>query len=198
MSWYDTAERILHRLPDTSKEEAVVVAERIRQEIEKRISQQENLPHGRLTASIGIASFPEDGHTFTTLVLQRILPVQGEGRRSETVWNSDNRRCIRTLPLPESRTGLSHSQNNAGALNIVQNWSPSLRPRLMALSLVITALIVLPPENSTFSSVLTAPFLKLDYFPAQLVACAHLDVLYFGADNDGACLDNGVGVLSFL
>ncbi|HKZ16133.1 MAG TPA: sensor domain-containing diguanylate cyclase [Geobacteraceae bacterium] len=56
-------------LPDTSKEEAVVVAERIRQEIEKeKFPNEENLPHGRLTASIGIASFPEDGHTFTTLV----------------------------------------------------------------------------------------------------------------------------------
>jgi diguanylate cyclase (GGDEF)-like protein len=56
-------------LPDTSKEEAVVVAERIRQEIEKeKFPNEENLPHGCLTASIGIASFPEDGHTFTTLV----------------------------------------------------------------------------------------------------------------------------------
>jgi diguanylate cyclase (GGDEF)-like protein len=56
-------------LPDTSKEEAVVVAERIRQEIEKeKFPNEENLPLGRLTASVGIASFPEDGHTFTTLV----------------------------------------------------------------------------------------------------------------------------------
>jgi diguanylate cyclase (GGDEF)-like protein len=56
-------------LPDTTKEEAVVVAERIRQEIEKeKFPNEENLPLGRLTASVGIASFPEDGHTFTTLV----------------------------------------------------------------------------------------------------------------------------------
>lgn len=56
-------------LPDTAKKEAVVVAERIRQKIEKEsFPGEENLPLGRLTASFGIASFPEDGHTCTTLV----------------------------------------------------------------------------------------------------------------------------------
>jgi len=56
-------------LPDTAKSEAIVVAERIRREIEKETFPcEENLPLGRLTASFGIASFPEDGHTFTTLI----------------------------------------------------------------------------------------------------------------------------------
>lgn len=56
-------------LPGTSKEESMAVAERIRMEIEMEIFPEEkNLPLGRLTASIGIASFPEDGHTFTSLV----------------------------------------------------------------------------------------------------------------------------------
>lgn len=56
-------------LPDTDKEEALVVAERIRQEIEKeKFASEEHMPFGRLTASFGISSFPEDGHTFTTLM----------------------------------------------------------------------------------------------------------------------------------
>jgi diguanylate cyclase (GGDEF)-like protein len=56
-------------LPDTAKSDAIVVAERVRKEIEKETFPcEENLPLGRLTASFGIASFPEDGHTFTTLI----------------------------------------------------------------------------------------------------------------------------------
>lgn len=71
-------------LPDTSKNEAVQVAERIRQEIEKeKFPKEENLPFGRLTASFGIASFPEDGHTFTTLIHSADLALykaKAEGR----------------------------------------------------------------------------------------------------------------------
>jgi diguanylate cyclase (GGDEF)-like protein len=56
-------------LPDTAKREANVAAERIRWEIEKETFLcEENLPLGRLTASFGIATFPEDGNTFTTLI----------------------------------------------------------------------------------------------------------------------------------
>ncbi|HET6419394.1 MAG TPA: sensor domain-containing diguanylate cyclase [Geobacteraceae bacterium] len=56
-------------LPDTAKSEAAVVAERIRQEIEKETFPcGEELTTGQLTASFGIASFPEDGQTFTTLI----------------------------------------------------------------------------------------------------------------------------------
>jgi diguanylate cyclase (GGDEF)-like protein len=56
-------------LPDTAKEEAVAVAERIRAEIEtEEFSGQHRLPMKKLTASVGIASFPGDGRTFTALV----------------------------------------------------------------------------------------------------------------------------------
>lgn len=56
-------------LPDTSKDDAVVVAERIRHEFEReKFANEENLPMGTLTASIGVATYPEDGHTFTTLI----------------------------------------------------------------------------------------------------------------------------------
>ncbi|WP_243370639.1 sensor domain-containing diguanylate cyclase [Geotalea sp. SG265] len=56
-------------LPGTSKMESLAVAERIRAGIEREVfPEEENLPLGRLTTSIGVASFPEDGHTFTSLV----------------------------------------------------------------------------------------------------------------------------------
>lgn len=56
-------------LPGTSKGESLAVAERIRAGIEKEaFPMEEKLPLGRLTTSIGVASFPEDGHTFTSLI----------------------------------------------------------------------------------------------------------------------------------
>lgn len=56
-------------LPGTSKKESIFVAERIRREIEgEGFPHEENLPQGRLTASLGIASFPEDGSTEASLV----------------------------------------------------------------------------------------------------------------------------------
>ena len=56
-------------LPGAEKSESVLVAERIRQGIEKeKFPNEGSLPFGRLTASFGIASFPQDGHTFTTLI----------------------------------------------------------------------------------------------------------------------------------
>lgn len=56
-------------LPGTSKAEAMIVAERIRAEIEKeKFPGETEIPQLRLTASLGVASFPEDGRTFTALV----------------------------------------------------------------------------------------------------------------------------------
>jgi len=56
-------------LPGTSKAEAMLVADRIRSEIEaEKFSGEQSLPLGRLTASIGVASFPEDGRTYTALI----------------------------------------------------------------------------------------------------------------------------------
>ncbi len=56
-------------LPDTTKEEAAFVAERIRGEIEKeKFLNEDNMPFGCLTASFGIATFPDDGHTYTSLI----------------------------------------------------------------------------------------------------------------------------------
>ena len=56
-------------LPGTAKMESLFVAERIRRTIEKgAFSGEEGLPLGRLTASIGISSFPEDGDSITTII----------------------------------------------------------------------------------------------------------------------------------
>ncbi len=56
-------------LPDTGKEEAELVAERIRREIElEKFLNEVKMPFGCLTASFGIATFPEDGHTYTSLL----------------------------------------------------------------------------------------------------------------------------------
>ncbi|RNC73310.1 MAG: diguanylate cyclase [Desulfuromonadales bacterium] len=56
-------------LPGTSKKESIFVAERIRREIEaEEFPHEENLPQGRLTASVGVASFPEDGNTEAILL----------------------------------------------------------------------------------------------------------------------------------
>lgn len=51
-------------LPQTDKKEAFLIAERLRQDIEKhKFTQEEILPNKRLTVSLGLASFPGDaGH----------------------------------------------------------------------------------------------------------------------------------------
>jgi diguanylate cyclase (GGDEF)-like protein len=71
-------------LPGTSKKESIFVAERIRREIEgEEFPHEENLPLGRLTASIGIASFPEDGTTEASLVKSAdvaLYRAKSEGR----------------------------------------------------------------------------------------------------------------------
>jgi diguanylate cyclase (GGDEF)-like protein len=56
-------------LPATSKKESLFVADRIRRGIEKdAFTGEEGLPVGRLTASIGIGSYPEDGDTADDLI----------------------------------------------------------------------------------------------------------------------------------
>ena len=56
-------------LPGTSKKESLLVAERIRHAIEKEsFPREQSLPSGRLTASMGIATFPADGNTPRALI----------------------------------------------------------------------------------------------------------------------------------
>jgi len=56
-------------LPQTDKQEAFMIAERLRADIEKHAFAHEDiLPTKQLTASIGISSFPEDGLLPTELI----------------------------------------------------------------------------------------------------------------------------------
>jgi diguanylate cyclase (GGDEF)-like protein len=56
-------------LPGTSKKESLFVAERIRRSIEQEpFPSEEQLPLKRLTTSLGIAAFPEDGTTVNALI----------------------------------------------------------------------------------------------------------------------------------
>jgi len=56
-------------LPNTSKEEALFVAERIRRAIENEpFAGETGMPLGKLTTSIGIASYPKDGEKFEALI----------------------------------------------------------------------------------------------------------------------------------
>lgn len=56
-------------LPQTEKKEAFLIAERIRSDIQKyRFINEEALPSKQLTASLGLASFPEDGQSPSELI----------------------------------------------------------------------------------------------------------------------------------
>jgi diguanylate cyclase (GGDEF)-like protein len=62
-------ERFCIILPGTSKKESFCVAERFRREVEAAgFTHEENLPLGRLTVSIGIATAPADGNDYKSLV----------------------------------------------------------------------------------------------------------------------------------
>jgi diguanylate cyclase (GGDEF)-like protein len=57
-------------LPQTEKKEAFLIAERIRTDIERyAFVNEEILPHKKLTASMGLSSFPEDGFSPSELIL---------------------------------------------------------------------------------------------------------------------------------
>jgi diguanylate cyclase (GGDEF)-like protein len=56
-------------LPQTSKKEAMIIGERLRQIIEQySFPQEEILPNKKLTASLGTATFPEDAKTGADLI----------------------------------------------------------------------------------------------------------------------------------
>ncbi|MGA7828875.1 MAG: diguanylate cyclase [Geobacteraceae bacterium] len=62
-------ERFCIILPGTSKKESFCVAERFRREVERAgFTHEENLPLGRLTVSIGIATAPANGNDYQALL----------------------------------------------------------------------------------------------------------------------------------
>jgi diguanylate cyclase (GGDEF)-like protein len=78
-------------LPATSKKEAFFSAERLRQTIEAEIFPGEtNLPLGRLTISLGIASFPDDGNTIHDLLAAADLALyraKEQGRNRTVLYD---------------------------------------------------------------------------------------------------------------
>jgi diguanylate cyclase (GGDEF)-like protein len=78
-------------LPGTSGKEATLVAERIRTAVEKTSFPRESeLPLGTLTASIGLASFPEDGNTATKLINAAdiaLYKAKSEGRNRLVIFD---------------------------------------------------------------------------------------------------------------
>ncbi len=62
-------EEFMAILPKTNKQEAIIIAERLRQDIEKyHFEDEEILPHKRLTVSIGVASFPANADAPSGLI----------------------------------------------------------------------------------------------------------------------------------
>ena len=56
-------------LPQTDKKEAFMIAERLRMDIDKhRFISEDILPNKKLTASLGLSTFPEDGLTASELI----------------------------------------------------------------------------------------------------------------------------------
>ncbi|MEW6740834.1 MAG: GGDEF domain-containing protein [Nitrospirota bacterium] len=57
-------EEFIALLPETNKEESIAIAERIRNEIENyKFPRAETQPGGRITLSVGVSSYPEDGNS---------------------------------------------------------------------------------------------------------------------------------------
>ncbi|MGD9015141.1 MAG: sensor domain-containing diguanylate cyclase, partial [Candidatus Omnitrophota bacterium] len=71
-------------LPQTNKKEALVLGERLRQIIEQyRFPREEILPEKKLTASLGIVTFPDDAEMSSTLITaadKRLYIAKGKGR----------------------------------------------------------------------------------------------------------------------
>jgi len=62
-------EEFIILFPNTTKENAVKICEKLRQMIKDfKFPNEESQPHGDLTISFGISSFPEDGDTYEELV----------------------------------------------------------------------------------------------------------------------------------
>ena len=71
-------------LPQTNKEEAMTIGERLRQIIAKHpFAQEEILPNKKLTASLGIATFPKDAESSSALITttdQRLYIAKDKGK----------------------------------------------------------------------------------------------------------------------
>ncbi|MFQ5452714.1 MAG: diguanylate cyclase [Candidatus Zixiibacteriota bacterium] len=70
-------------LPQTAQREAVIIGERIREEVEKEIFETRKFGKIKITVSVGVSSFPENGKSQEDLVSitdQALYRAKGEGR----------------------------------------------------------------------------------------------------------------------
>ena len=87
-------------LPGSSKHLALHVAERIREGIEREsFPGGEGLPQEGLTASLGIASFPEDGSTLTSL-------LRASDKALYQAKSGGRNRCVAAQPVSEESVWL--------------------------------------------------------------------------------------------
>jgi len=85
--------------PGTSKENARLFAERLRNEVEKIYAEEDEIqPDKRLTISCGIASYPEDANTKEELIMRSDVALY------EAKMSGKNRTCVYTTGMLEKRT----------------------------------------------------------------------------------------------
>jgi diguanylate cyclase (GGDEF)-like protein len=77
-------------LPQTDKKEAFLIAERIRQDIEKNVfARQEIIPNKKLTASLGLSSFPQDASSASELIAhsdKALYTAKHKGNKNTTCF----------------------------------------------------------------------------------------------------------------
>jgi diguanylate cyclase (GGDEF)-like protein len=73
-------------LPQTEKKEAFMIAERIRLDVEKyAFNHEEILPQKKFTVSLGLATFPEDGHSPSEIISasdKRLYEAKNKGKNN--------------------------------------------------------------------------------------------------------------------
>jgi len=79
-------------LPQTDKEEAFTIAERLRQDISRyAFAHEEILPHKKLTVSLGLAAFPEDGISASELIRysdKMLYQAKNKGKNTTCCYNT--------------------------------------------------------------------------------------------------------------
>jgi diguanylate cyclase (GGDEF)-like protein len=75
-------------LPQTQRSEAVVIAERIRQQVEAEVFEARQYGKLKVTVSVGVSSYPENGKSQEELVSvadQALYQAKGEGKNAVCV-----------------------------------------------------------------------------------------------------------------
>ncbi len=75
-------------LPQTQREEAAIIGERIREQVEKEVFEARQYGKLKVTVSVGVSSFPENGKSQEELVSvadQALYQAKGEGKNAVCV-----------------------------------------------------------------------------------------------------------------